>query len=273
MDYESIYYENETQYKDLNNEKLKEFIKEFVNLSKVDIEDVKIIEKIKENDYEDLARSLRNYIFTFYPQYISLYYQLLQESHYRMVYDILDSMFILGVSSNKRLNREKCELLLQSPYISDISYDNGKIILSSKFGKFSFYSLKDYFRRNYNAMAFVRKHDNMPGECHDVSWDFISILNRASLVTELLPFYYEGTYYHSVIRNEDGMFIDLANEVVYEEDVRKDLFQGQIVCETEKEDLENNLYNAIVASNDPYIEDNFNEALLLALHKQSSKRR
>ncbi len=267
MDYESIYYENETKYKEINNQKLKKFIDAFVESTKIDIESVKAIEMVKENDYEDLAHSLRNYIFTFYPQYISLYYHLLQESHYKMVYDILDGMFLLGCSTNKRLNREKCNLLLQSFYVNTISYVDGKIILNSHFGEYSFSSLRDYFRGNYDATTYIRNND-MPGHCHNVSWDFISILNRASLVTELIPYYFEGTYYHSIIRNEDGLFIDLANEIVYGEDVRKNLFQGQIVCETKKEDLEKDLYNAIVASNHPSIEEDFYESLILALHKQ-----
>ncbi len=50
---------------------------------------------------------------------------------------------------------------------------------------------------------------------------------------------------------------------------RRDLYQGQIICETKKEDLESHLYDVITASNNPYIEEEFNEALLLALHKQS----
>lgn len=269
MDYESIFFEYEEQYKDLNNQKLKEFVELFLGQTKIDIEEVKLIYMVKENDYDDLSRSLKDYVFKFYPQYISLYYQLLEESHYKMFYDILDSMFILGVSTNKRLNREKSELLLNSPYIENISYNNGMVVLNSCFGKYSFCSLRDYFRGSYSKMAYVRNNNNMPGDCHNVSWDLLQILDNASLVTQLLPFYYRGTFYHSVVQDEDGMFIDLANEAVYDEEVRKNLYQGQIICKTKKEDLESHLYDTITASNNPYIEEEFNKALLLALHKQS----
>lgn len=269
MDYESIFYHYEEQYKNLNNERLKDFITLFCSKTKIDRREIELIYLVKEGDYEDLFLSLKDYTFKFYPQFISLFYQLLEESQYHMVYDLLDSMFILGSTTNKKLNREKSKMLLQSPYIQNISYENCKIMLNSPLGNYAFYSLRDYFRGNYEVMSYLRKNIELGGHCHNVSWDLMSKLEKASLVTELLPFYYEGTFYHSIVKNNvDGMYIDLANEVVYDEEIRQNLYQGQIICEASKEELENHLYDAIVASNKPNIEDDFYKPLLLALHKQ-----
>lgn len=279
MDYESIFYQNEEQYTKINNERMKNFVYLFLKVSRINVEEINSIYDIKENDYMDFYDSLKKVVFRFYPNLIPIFYELLKQNGYNMIYEIQEDMFYLGSTTNKGLNKEEKNILKLSPFIKDIDYQQSKITLYSEiFGNYSFYSIRDYFRDDYLVKKYIRKircssNDKKGGICHNSSWELMQLLNNASLVTELLPYCYESTYYHSVIRNEDGMIIDVANEVVYDEKIRKDLYQGKIICETKKDDLESNLYDAIVASQNPYIEEEFNEPLLLALHRQCIDKR
>lgn len=109
------------------------------------------------------------------------------------------------------------------------------------------------------------------GYCHHLSWELMTYLEKANLVTSLLPAYYEGNYYHSVIRNQDGFIIDVANEAVYDDDTRDLLFKGHIVVETEKENLDKRLQEAIMDEDEESKESNFAKAMLLTLHKEYKK--
>ncbi len=275
MDYEKIFYQYEEQYIDRNNQRIKEFVYLFLKESGIREKEVKAIYDCRENDFMDFYDSLKKVVYRFYPKLIPFFEDLLKQSGFNTIYAIQEAMFYLGSTTNKNLNKEWKNLLMLSPSIKNIEYYHGKIIVSSEnFGKHSFYSIQDYFREDFLAKQFIRKmryEDNCKdgGICHIASWDFMDLLDNASLVTELLPCCYDGTYYHSIIRNEEGMFIDLANEVVYDEKTRKEFYQGQIVCETRKEDLVSHLDEAIVASMNPNIEEEFGNSLLLTLHKQA----
>lgn len=275
MDYESIFYHYEEQFKNINNERMKNFVYLFLKASGISEKEVKTIYDVRENDYIDFYDALKKIVYRFYPNLIPFFEDLLRQSEFKTIYSIQEALFYLGSTTNKNLNREWENIVKLSPYIEEIGYSKGKItIYNENFGNFSFSSIQDYFRHNFYAKQFIRKmrcdaSDKDGGICHIASWEFIQLLDNASLITELLPFCYEGTYYHSVIRNEEDMFIDLANEVVYDENVRKNLYQGQIVCETKKEDLESHLNDAIRDSGNPDIEEEFGNALLLTLHKQS----
>lgn len=117
-------------------------------------------------------------------------------------------------------------------------------------------------------MYILKDKDFFVVNCHNASWKVIQYLKNASLITELLPYYFEGTFYHSVVRDANGMIIDLANSAVYNEEIRKKLYHGQIICETKKGYLEKKLDEAIRFSSKEDIEEDFSKPLLLALHKQ-----
>lgn len=269
MDYESIYYQYEEQFAIKNQMHFKLVIEKFVKKTGIDIEEVKVIYSVCENDYITLCSCLKDYLYYRYPEYLPCFYYFLKKSNFKMYYDYLDAILILGENVNGYLDENIKKFILHSPYIEDIHYNKELISLKINNGKeYSFYSAKDYFKNNSSIMHILKDKDFLIGNCHNASWRVIQYLENASLITELLPYYFEGTFYHSVVRDANGMIIDLANNAVYNEAIRKKLYHGQIICETKKEDLENSLYDAIVASNNPNIEDDFNEPLILALHKQ-----
>lgn len=270
MDYESIFFEYEEQFTIKNNLRLKMVIEKFIKKVDIDIEEIKTIYGVSENDFITLYSCLKDYLYYRYLDYLPCLYYFLKKSNFKIYYDYLDSILLLGENVNGSLEEDIKKFVLHSPYIDDIHYDNGLISLKINNGKkYSFYSAKDYFKNSPSIMHIVKDRDFLTGNCHNASWRIIKYLENASLITELVPYYFEGTFYHSVVRDENGMIIDLANNAVYSEEIRKKLYHGRIICETKKRYLESSLYDAIVASKYPNIEEEFNEPLLLALHKQS----
>lgn len=269
MDYESIFFEYEEQFSIKNNLRLKMVIEKFIKKVGIDIEEVKIMYRVSENDFITLYICLKDYLYYHYPNYLPCLYYFLKKSNFKLYYDYLDSILLLGENINGSLEEDIKKFILHSPYIDDVHYNNGLISLKINNGKeYSFYSAKDYFKNNPSIMHIVKDKEFLVGNCHNASWKVIEYLENASLITELVPYYFEGTFYHSVVRDENGLIIDLANSAVYSEEIRKKLYHGKIICETKKRYLERDLQEAIMASNHPNIESEFNEPLLLALHKQ-----
>lgn len=270
MNYESIFFEYEEQFTIKNDFQFKMVIENFTKKVDIDIEEIKTIYSVSENDFLDLYGCLKDYLYYRYPDYLPCLYYFLKKSNFKIYYDYLDSILILGENVNGYLDENLKRFLLRSPYIDDIHYDNGLIFLKINNGKeYSFYSAKDYFKNNSSIMHILKDKKFLTGNCHNASWKVIKHLENVSLITELLPYYFEGTFYHSVVRDENGMIIDLANNAVYSEEIRKKLYHGRIICETKKRYLDERLEEAIRDSSKEDIENYFNEPLLLALHKQS----
>lgn len=274
MDYESIFYEYEGQFTIKNNLLLKNVIDNFVRKTGIDIEEIKVMYSIDEDDYMTLYCCLKNYLYYLYPEHLPILYYFLKKYNFKMYFDYLDAIVMLGEEVNGHLDEKIKDFVIHSPNIDEIHYEKRLISMKINNGKeYSFYSAKDYFKNNSAIMNILKDKDFLVGNCHNVSWEVIKYLDNASLVTELLPYYFEGTFYHSVVKDEFGMFIDLANNAVYNEEVRKKLYHGRIICETKKGYLEEKLDEAINASSIENITEEFNKPLLLALHKQSKKRK
>lgn len=274
MDYESIFFEYEEQYTIKNNIRLKKVIDNFVKKVDIDIEEVKTIYSVSENEILGLYCCLKDYLYYRYPSYLPCLYYFLKKSNFKIYYDYLDAILLLGENVNGYLEDDLKKFVLHSPFIDDIRYENGLIFLKINNGKeYSFYSTKDYFKNNSSVQYILKDKDFLVGNCHNASWKIIKHLGNVSLITELLPYYFEGTFYHSVVRDENGMIIDLANNAVYSEEIRKKLYHGRIICETKKGYLDEKLEKAIRNSFQEDITDSFNEPLLLALCKQAQKRK
>ncbi len=267
MTYDNIFYENEDKYEIENQNIFKCFINSFLNKVDLNFDEVKLLYSGSNEDYITFFNYLSDYIYEYYPCYIEKFYELLKSFGYNMNYEIQNAMFNL----RNGITKETRNYVLKSPYINDIESKAGEIIIySDKLGTHSFLPVKKYFKDSFDVKKFLKRNRrHLTGECHQRSWELLDILSNVNLVTSLLPYYFMGTIYHSVLRSDDNMIIDVANEIVYKNKVMDEVFGGKIVCETKKIDLESHLYEAIMASDDTNIEEEYSEPLILALHKQS----
>ncbi len=261
--FDKLYYENEERFKEINNNYFKSFVTYFVNKYGITnfIED-------DPSDYINIFTDLKKYIYMYLPELVEPFYKELKKTGFNMVYNLFDDMYELGVTTNKKLQSKTVYHTKLSPHISDISYD-GKIKIESIYGDVSFYSLKDYFssRSSFNLKKIIRNND-LSGDCHGVSLSILDLLEDANLVTMLIPYYFEGTIYHSIVKTEDGLFIDAASYIVYDEKALN-LLNGRVISNTPKSEIENTLEEAISYSQDPFIQEKYNDTLVLALYNQS----
>ncbi len=267
MNYEDVFYENETKYMQANEEKLKKFILLFLKESKIDF-----YWDIDDDIYSDFI-SLQDYVYKYYPDKVALFYELLKASGFNMWHCIIDTMTELGYYTNKKITNSIKEKTMLAPYVKDLAYEDNEIVLKTDLNEYKFKSVWDYYRNDYEAFSYIKRHKlSLSGRCHEHSWVFMNYLNeKVNLVTELCPYLYEGNYYHSVLRDEKGNIVDLANGIVYSEDIRKDLFKGDIVLEISKENRVEALDKAVSAALDDDVFNKFTEPLILALNKQSRK--
>lgn len=271
MRYKDIYYQKEEQYHSINQQHFKQFVESFTKDFKIDITEMTRKKGVQSNDYCKQFFILKYMVNLYYPQYIYEFFHRLEESGFDVSSEIVDAMKQIGRNTINTLNESVSQYVMLSPYINNVSINNGKItIYSDKFGDYSFYSTRNYLKENKKALKIINKYTTQ-GYCHHLSWELISYLEKVKLVTTLLPAYYEGNYYHSIVRNQDDFIIDVANEAVYDDDTRDLLFKGHIVVETEKENLDKRLQEAIMDEDEESKETDFVKAMLLTLHKESKK--
>ena len=269
MKYKDIFYLKEEQYYAINQRHFKNFVESFKNEFRIDITELAKSEGIPNNDFVKQFYLLKYAINLYYPKYIPEFFARLEASGFDVSSEIVDAMKTLGVNTIDALDEDLKQYILLSPYIQGLSINQGKIMIySDEFGDYSFYSTRKYLLSNKKALAFIRKYVTQ-NYCHQASWSLIQYLDNANLLTSLLPAYFEGNYYHSVIRNQDGLIVDAANQVVYDEKTRDFLFKGNIVAETKKEHLNCQLQVAKEEEDHESKEIDFPKALLLALHRES----
>lgn len=263
MELENIFYQNEEKYDSINDKKIINFIKSFLAET-----NLYFPMNDEEDNYFSLLLSVKDYVYTCYPEFIALFNKRLLDSGFSVWHSIFNDMVTLGQCTNKSLPRNEKNKILLSPYVQQITYENSKIYLEALGKTYGFYSIYDFFRKEIDAFSYIRQNKrNLGGDCHNQSWKFIEYFSdQATLITMLCPYLFEGNYYHSIIRDEMGNNIDLASFIVYDDTVREEVLKGQIICETKKEDLEYELDEAL--KDFPNSLEDFNEPLVLALHKE-----
>ncbi len=267
MNYYQIYENNEGKYLAINDQKFKEFIVNFNKQTKIIKSD--ILDDFT-SQYVELYYRIRSFVLTKYPEYITLFYQMLNQAGFNLEDEIFLTMRIIGRELETNISKDWQEYLLLSPYIDNIMSQNGKFIINSKeFGDYAFYPACNYLQdpeiRNLLLCYLGSNY------CHQSSWELIKQLNNANLVTLLMPYYFVGNYYHSVVRDVNGFYIDLVNGCVYDEMMGEKLFSQNIVSEIRKEDLELRLDKAQQEESAESKNADLPPALVLALHNQSQK--
>ena len=277
MDYQEIYYRNEKQYHSINQQHFQKFLNVFKKETGIDTSHLATKRGIPTNDYRKQFYYLKYMVFINYPKYIKEFYRILENSKFDMSSEIVDAMKLIGKNTIYTFDEDIRRYILLSPLIDDVVNDNGNIsIYSDELGDYNFCSTRKYLYKNKRALYLIQNYLTQ-GYCHQMSWELMSFLEQANLITTLLPAYFEGTYYHTVVQNQDNFIIDIANEIVIDSNVRDSLFKGQIISSTKKQDLFSKLKEAkikeakIKEAKNYENEDSFTNSLLLALYSESKK--
>lgn len=268
MTYQELFYQFEEQYDKENNTSFLMFLKEF--LQEYQLPSLEKFARVNQIDIQNgyrLFHCVIDYIYSYSPELISSFYEKYLKFNGNLNACIIDDMYVLGDTTNKKEKKFLCDSFSNNPHIETITYENKEFKMELTSGnKYSFYSIYDYFRGSLLMMYFIRKNrKKLKGDCHNVSVFVLKALDHSTLITELIPDYFVGTYYHSIVKDENGLFIDLANHIVYDERVRNELFQGEIVCETKQEDFKTKLEEAYAY----FGESPYAEAILIAEHQQA----
>ena len=268
MDFDEIIYRYEEQFVELNNENIFDFVFSFLEEHHLCTKEKFLQNHSLENlNPYTLFDSLRNYLAEYHKELLNSFYDAYRKKNGNLKYLITEDMHMLGKTTIGKLNRSILEQLSNRPYIGKISYEDKKIHITLVSGEeYSFFSIYDYFDKNPKMLQYIMKYRNkLFGQCHADAWDATILLNDSTLLTELIPYCFVGTYYHSIVENKDGMYIDLANEIVYDENVRYNLYQAEVICETKKEDL----YQKLEEAKEYFGESPYADALLIAVHQQA----
>ena len=272
MEFDEIIYQNEEQFDKPNNNCLFDFVFSFLEKHHLGTKEKFLQEHpLEELDPYTLFDALRYYLGDYREELLNSFYDTFIKNNGNLNFLITCDLRALGKTTFDKLNRSVVEQFSAHPYITKITYEDKKIHITLTSGKeYSFYSIYDYFAKNPKMFEYILKNRNhLFAQCHTDAWDTAHLLNDTTLLTELIPNCFVGTYYHSIVEDKNGMYIDLANEIVYDEEVRYDLFQAEIVSETKKEELHQKLEEA----KEYFGETPYAEALLIATHQQSINRR
>ena len=272
MEFDEIIYQNEEQFDEPNNNWIYDFVFSFLEENHLCTKEQFLqnypLEELNPYTLFDL---LRNYLEDYHKELLNPFYEAYVKKNGNLNFLITCDLRILGKTTIGKLNRSILERLSNRPYFGKISYEEKKIHVTLSSGKeYSFYSIYDYFAKNSKMFEYIMDYRNeLFAQCHTDAWDTAHLLNDTTLLTELIPNCFVGTYYHSIVEDNNGMYVDLANEIVYDEEVRYDLFQAEIVSETKKEELHQKLEEA----KEYFGESPYAEALLIATHQQAINRR
>lgn len=272
MGYNEIYDKYQTQYEISNRIKFREFVEAFKKETGVSADGLMEAYQVNHDDPASVFYFLKWVLFNYNRKYIPYFYELLDNFGYDMFSEIMDTMTLIGKDTHTNVSSDVINYSLISPYINRITVDQSQkgliTIHSDELGDYSFYPSRVYLNNNEGALNLINKYKTS-GFCHQMSWELMNHHDKCTLVTSLLPSYFEGTHYHTVLRDNNGLVVDAAMEAVYTEDTRDMLFKPEDICITEKEDTERKLELAIEAEDEESKNIDFPNAMLLTLHEQS----
>lgn len=272
MSYKEVYEENQKNYEESNRLIFKKFLVTFKEETKLSIDNLMRIYKIDSNDPAEEFYFLKWVLFNYGHKYISYFYSLLENMGYDLYSEIIDTMKLIGKDTNDKVSSDILAYTMISPYINGITIPKNKpglvIIHSDELGDYTFYPSRVYLNNNEKALNLINDFIT-ERYCHQISWEMMKHFDKCQLITSLLPLYFEGTHYHTVIRDNRGLIIDSANDAVYTEEVRDFLFKGKDICTTKKEELEKELNLAMEVEDEESKIIDFPPAMLLALYNQS----
>ncbi len=263
-DYEKILFDNETQFFKMSEAYFNNFLQ---SLKKHLDEDSRNLLFTEENlTSEELFGNVYDYIFCECPQYINIFFELLEKFGYNSLNEICTYMALIG--NNDPLSLEVLfEILTQSPFVDKVLFNNGLIVIESKLGTFEFIHAQEYFKDNEEILDYLFENDTTQN-CHNCSLDILKKLRKGTLITVLVQAEFVGTCYHTVLQDEKGNIVDIANKAVYTLDTFHKLYNGlTIVSMTDIKDIDDEISQIRSEIRQDLHNTEYSPALLLALHK------
>lgn len=264
MDASSLYLKNEEHSADINLVRFQQFIDDFYQAIGFNLDRL-VTSDIHSDDPSEKFYYIRYLVSTYLKKYREEFYRVLELSGYNLQSEMIDVMKLLGEQTNLKYARDVVEYVLENPLIDAVETDGPKIIVKSdKLGDQAFYSARAYLSDNIPARTILM--GNLNHKCHQISVELLSELKNALIVTSLMPSYFEGTYYHSYVK-DNGMTIDAVNHIVMPHENYDKLFEPTIITELNKEELYKEYIDAI-SSGVVKQEDGFYMPVAVALSKQ-----
>lgn len=259
MSYQQILYENENQYNEIEEIMFGKIVDDFRKESKLDIPSILYSAGVSFHDREQSFWALHSYLLNHQDDETQLLFELLEQYGFNFKKALCS--YIRVLASLDIISDYVYDALLSVPIIDEIECQKGKItIYSEKLGQYDFTPIKKYFETSHQIRTFL-KFEPYENNCHNASWHLMNHMTSGKLQTILMPRYFKGTCYHTVIE-EKGNIVDIAHASVFSHDTFSKLMEGTLVCETKNEEMYEKLSE---------IEEQtgYAHALVLALHHQS----
>lgn len=272
MGYKEIFDEHQTQYEKSNRIKFKAFLDIFKEETGLNIDHLADVHQIDMTDPVNEFYFMKWVLFNYSQKHIPYFYQLLEEMGYNLFSEVIEAMKTIGKETQDEVDPGVVEYVKISPYIDGITEHKdapGLVTIHSEdLGDYSFYPSRVYLKGNKPALKLVNEFKT-ERFCHQMSWELVNCFDKCQLITSLLPSYFEGTHYHTIVKDDKGLIVDVANEAVYTEDTCDILFKPKDICVTEKADLDSRLEIATLEEDDESKKIGLPNAMLLTLHEQS----
>ena len=234
MDANKLYYTQEDKTHEVNMIKFQEFLDLFyqtvgLNFDKLVAADINSDDPIEKFNY------LKYLVSTCFKKYREVFYEVLSGTNYNMKCEMIDAMKLLGQQTNLKYASDVIEYLLEHPYIDAIETAGPKIIVKSDYlGDQAFYSAREYLSDNLEARSVLI--GDLTHRCHQVSLELLNVLKDHYLTTSLVPYYFDGAFYHSYIKDKN-MTIDAVNHIVMPHEEYNKLFDQQEIISMNYEEL------------------------------------
>ncbi len=216
---EQIYYQNEINYEDLENEIFERFLDEFEDAIKYKL-------KYSNCDTSEMKFLNLKYQYIYSSNCCKLFFDILSKYDYNMRCELKDTIYGLSHLKYPLFNKKYIDKYLNSPVIQNISYNgrNKFTIYSDMFGKFSFKLASSYLKNNKEITNYI-KTGHIDNRCHHNTYFISKVMPDYYSITSLCFRYFRGYFHHSYTYNLDSNeIIDLCYNIIMDKDQYDRLF-------------------------------------------------
>ena len=151
-------------------------------------------------------------------------------------YNVSINNAIYKLLDNKNYSNTRIEKAKLWPGINDITTDNNKYNINTKFGNLTVYRASDIFKKSNSSYIFDRE---LSGQCYIRSYEFIrENKNDYKVVLSEQPYFFYDTYYHAYLEGKDH-FLDIAANCCYDKKYSNILNVGRVIKKLTYDEIEN----------------------------------
>lgn len=265
MTLEELYHENEARRQAQERETFLQFVAEYHKVSSFWSVDSLFPANINYEEVIDNFYYLRYLVLTYEEKHLAHFFELLQKYGYYMERELFDMLKLVGKEDD--LTQDSIDLMLRSPFVQDIKVDSDEVkVTSERYGVFKVISAKNYFKDNINAQSLF-SYGDVSHICHTLTATLLHEVDDSKIITSLLSSYFGGRYYHSYLRDKNGMIVDGANKIVLSESDFNRVLKPLKVIDCTRYELYQE-YKRLLANNIISEETDLSLPLAVALSKQ-----